>query len=692
MRLILKIVLLVMTMQLSVTHVYAQFPNRLNMPGTFGTNDQNNNNNNGLNPFSEEQKDQQNKQTDTTKRKPRKPLESFFFDDSLRRTRIFAWNVNTAFNTIKRQVVDTLMDGFQIDYDFQKPDVGAASLGNVGGAVIPLNYFRRPTWNNFSFVQAWADYILLPEQAMFYNAKIPYSRLSYQMSGQTKIEEELFHFVISHNVSPSTTANLVYNADGTKGMYMHQKTLDRYFAVNVAHTGKKYAIHGGYIYNHGNINENGGIKTDSEITDTVLTTADMVSVKLSDANNTYRGHTFWYTQSYGFPLRAQKDEEVTIGKIPSIFIGQSLNYTIFNRTYKAKNDTALYASIANFIDPITTADTMSQSLLDINAFVQIQPYNRDGALGLISGGIGTEFAHYYYYVPEQWQNKFGTGGKQNKNSTYVYGGVEGKIGKYVAWGADVKYYLFGYKTQDLTAKGNISLSAYVKDKPITLDGSIEYRLTAPDFWQQSYFSNHYAWSSSFNQTSSMLIKAKFSVPSIKLYIGADYETTTGKVFFNSKVEPEQYNGGISVLGLYLQKDFRAGGFHFNHRVLAQFSSNQVVAPVPMLSAFLSYYFEFNIVKNVLKMQAGVDARYNTEYFALGYDPALGQFYNQREKKLGGYPYLDAFVNAKWKRMRILLKLQHFNENLFGERNYFQVLHHPQNRMMFKIGVSWSFYD
>lgn len=692
MRSILKIAFLLCVLHHSVQCAFAQFPLRdTNLPGTFGTNDQNRNNQ-GINPLLQQDQDktQNQNQVDTTKRRIRKPLESFFFDDSLRQTRIFAWTVNPFYNTIKRQLVDTLMDNFQIDYDFQRHDVGSATIGNIGGAVIPLNYFRRPVWQNFSFVKAWADYIMLPDQVLFYNAKVPYSRLSYEMSGQTKLEEQLFNFIISHNISPSTSANIVYNADGTRGMYMNQRTLDRYFSANIAHTGKRYAIHGGYIYNHGEIHENGGIKDDREITDTVLGSADLVNVKLKDAKNVYRGHTFWYTQSYGIPLRKQHDDELTIQKIPSIYVGQSLNYTIFKRNYTAKLDTALYQR--HYIDEETTADSMAQSLLDINVFAQIQPYNRDGAIGLISGGIGTEFAHYYYDVPEKYKEQFGNGGKQNKNSTYIYGSLDGKISKYASWNANVKYYMFGYKSQDLTAKGNISVSAYVKNQPITLDAGIEYRLTAPDFWEQSYFSNHYAWSNSFNKTSSMLINAKLSVPSIKLYLGANYELSNGKVFYNQDAMPEQFNGALSMLGIYLQKDFRAGGFHFNHRVLAQFSSNQTVAPVPLISAFLSYYFEFDIVKNVLRMQTGIDGHFNTKYYGFAYDPALGQFYNQREKEIGNYPYLDAFVNAKWKRFRILIKLQHFNANLFGPRNYFQVLHHPQNRMMLKFGASWSFYD
>ena len=99
-----------------------------------------------------------------------------------------------------------------------------------------------------------------------------------------------------------------------------------------------------------------------------------------------------------------------------------------------------------------------------------------------------------------------------------------------------------------------------------------------------------------------------------------------------------------------------------------------------------------ISKGVLRLQLGLDGRYNTKYYAFGYNPAVGQFYNQREKELGNYPFVDFFVAAKWKRMRIFAKLQHLNEGLFGGRDSFTVLHYPLNKRVLKVGFSWSFYD
>ena len=154
----------------------------------------------------------------------------------------------------------------------------------------------------------------------------------------------------------------------------------------------------------------------------------------------------------------------------------------------------------------------------------------------------------------------------------------------------------------------------------------------------------------------------------------------------------QHSGNVSLTSVYARKDFRLGGLHLDNRVLLQWSTNQEVAPVPLLSAFLSYYYEFWVVRNVLRLQIGLDGRYNTRYYAPGYNPALSAFYNQREVEVGNYPYVDAFVMGKWKRMRIFLKYQHVNKGLFGNGEYFSAANYPLNPGMFKIGISWGFYD
>ena len=165
-----------------------------------------------------------------------------------------------------------------------------------------------------------------------------------------------------------------------------------------------------------------------------------------------------------------------------------------------------------------------------------------------------------------------------------------------------------------------------------------------------------------------------------------------RIYYNAESLVAQNSGSLSITSLYARKDFRIGGFNLNHRVLVQFSSDQTVAPVPLVTAYLSYFYEFWVKRDVLRLQVGLDGRYNTSYYAPGYNPALATFYNQREVEVGNYPYIDAFVTAKWKRMRIFLKYQHVNYGLFGNNQYFTVAGYPLNPGMFKLGISWGFYD
>ena len=70
---------------------------------------------------------------DTVAKAPRirKPLESYFFSDSLRVKRSFAWNTSLRENRVKEITVDTVHNGFQVDYPILQQGVGAAYLGNL---------------------------------------------------------------------------------------------------------------------------------------------------------------------------------------------------------------------------------------------------------------------------------------------------------------------------------------------------------------------------------------------------------------------------------------------------------------------------------------------------------------------------------------------------------------------------------
>ena len=61
--------------------------------------------------------------------------------------------------------IDTMLSGFNRDYIFfQNESIGNVYLGNLGGAVMPLNFFDRRQASPFTFLDAYSAYHVGTEQ------------------------------------------------------------------------------------------------------------------------------------------------------------------------------------------------------------------------------------------------------------------------------------------------------------------------------------------------------------------------------------------------------------------------------------------------------------------------------------------------------------------------------------------------
>ena len=655
-------------------------------------------------------------QDSTKKVKIRKPLESYFFDDSLRNQRYFSWTANLSGNRVEVVPVDTTAHSTQPYHPFTP--YGVAWQGNMGGAVYPLNYAERPQYENFSFAQGFDAYNIFPESALFYNVKTPLTFFSYYMSGQSKRFEEGFSITHAQNISPSSGFNIDYRSQGTRGFYGWSKGRDKNLSLAFSHTGRRYTVHGGYIYNTTNNKENGGVVNDRYITDTILELSEAVPVRLKDARNVIKGNTAYIVQSYGFPLRRLADSASMSGST-SLFVGHSAHYSKWDKLYTDTRAGSRYNQIKPgswdyetesttengqavervketefyndwLLNRDATFDSISESLFSNRAFVQIQPYDREGIVGLIDAGVGTETHRYSMFHPRNYLS--GRYDVATQTDYFVDGSIGGRVSRYFGWGGSGHYHPMGERRGDFELEGVASLSAFVRERPITLSGRFVTTQKTPSYWDENLVSNHFMWSNNFEKESESRLHVQLDVPSWSLEIGATQSVATDKIYYDATMRPAQEAGTVSVTGAYVDKLFRLGGWRLRHRVMVQESSDQRVVPVPLATAYLSYSFEFDVVRNVLRARIGLDGYYNTPYYAPGWMPATARFYNQREKELGGYPLVDAFVAAKWKRMRILLKMEHVNENLFGKRNYFTLLHYPLHKRTFKVGFTWAFYD
>ena len=238
----------------------------------------------GSNPYEQtEDEEGQQQPQDTTKkeRKIRKPLESYFFSDSIRALNNFMWHVKRDFNRVEIGPLDTMLTDYRIDYPFYREDVGDIAQGALGQTSLPLNYFRRPRFFDFSFASPYYAYTYNMENVPFYNTKRPMIRMNYTESGQKRYREENFGIMVAQNISPTTGFNVDYKSRGTRGQYLWSRTKNHNLSLAVSHTGRRYSIHAGYYNNHIEQQENGGVVGKWAIADTTFSMASGVPMRLA---------------------------------------------------------------------------------------------------------------------------------------------------------------------------------------------------------------------------------------------------------------------------------------------------------------------------------------------------------------------------------------------------------------------------
>jgi len=619
-------------------------------------------------------------------------LETFALPDSLYWKRIITWNAKTDFNEVKVSELDTSYNKYFYDYPFFRQDVNANYLGPIGSAAQQFNYFLQDRYFGFTQASTYLPYSYTPDKMPQFNTKYPYVELGFwgtPFAIRSKEEMEL-KFLVSQNITPAFNFTINYEKWGSRGMLSNEETDHRNVSLALNYLGKRYLAHGGFINQRVSQNENGGVQDTKWITDTIVDPKE-IAVNLTDASSKFRRTTFFINHSLAIPMnffRKDKDS-LSVGEGTTAYIGHYGEVTQFKRTYydKCSSQSAQdYYHQACYINPNSSADSLSMLQIDNKVFLKLQPFAPDAIVSKINGGVGYIFNQYYTFDPEQYV----TGPKTNTYSNfYVYAGVSGQFRKYFFWDAVGDYYLAGYRSGDFSVKGKVKFSFYPLPGGLHLTGKIDLSNTSPDPLQQKIFFNHHAWNNNFIKYFENRIEADFEIPDWKLRLGAGYSIKTNGLYYDEKGIIRQSDHGVNVFSAFLEKNFKLWLFHLDNRILYQTTSDDIVTPLPTLSLNLRYYIQFTVVKNAMDMQIGANGTYYTTYYAPGYMPDLGVFYNQRNETLGNTIYLDPFVNMQWKRVSVFIK---YTNAMMGKpsKDHFSCYGHIRPQKFLKFGVFWPF--
>ncbi len=620
-------------------------------------------------------------------------LDTYLFKGDVTNQRMFVWNTDGYFNNPTVVNPDTTYNDYFHELPYLKEDAGAVYLGVAGSAMLPYNYFKREELDIFPFASPYLPYSYSVETMPFYNVKTPYTELGYwgTLFANKQKEETNIRFLHTQNFTPAFNFNILYKRYGGNGMLENESTDNRTFAITGNYLGKRYIAQAGYIFNRVKRDENGGISDLSMVLDTIVDLRT-VPVRLNDASSKYKKNTIFLTHSYGIPIRFKKNDTTAVGEGTMAYIGHTGEFSTYTRSYDdniAMTDTVAREFYNNkfFINPTATSDSVRVMNLENRLFIKLQPWAREAIVSGLEGGVGYQHLSYYKFSPEMLMS-----GNRNvkENNLYLYFGARGSVKQYFQWEGFGKYYLAGYNRNDFSIGGKIKVSFYPISQGIHITGKIDVSQQRPAFFYNNYYSNHYVWENDFDKTTNTSVQGKMTIPAYGMEAFFGYSLLNNNIYLDTLGNAVQNTESMSVMTAWLRKDFRLWKVHMENKILFQLSSKQEVVPLPKLALNLRYYLEFNLVKNVLSAQIGADATFNTDYYGQAYSPASGLFYNQRDEKIGGTPYIDVFVNLQWKRASIFVKWVNAGQD-WPDSDYFSANRYVRPQTALKFGIFWPFY-
>ena len=334
------------------------------------------------------------------------------------------------------------------------------------------------------------------------------------------------------------------------------------------------------------------------------------------------------------------------------------------------------------------------------AIAMLEGFNKWAKAGL---KVFPSYALRHYELPTM------EGGfeKYNEHALSVGGQLSKQKGKTLHYNAVAEIGLTGVDAGTLAIDGNVDVNIPFLGDTLQVRGDAFFHRETPSFYYRNYHARHLWWENDLDKTIHTRIMGTLSFPKTRTklrvavdeiknytYFSQSYDITEKGLRTGVIVTPMQESGGINLLTAQLEQNFRLGILNWENQFTYQHSSKESVLPVPAFNAYTNLYIKFKVVK-VLNVDLGADMRYFTSYEAPDYSPYMGQYTVQgngeNNVKIGNYPIVNVYANVHIKHTRFFVMMSHINAGQ-GDKNYFFAPHYPMNERVFRIGVSWNFFN
>lgn len=599
-------------------------------------------------------------------------------------------------------------------------------LGNLGSPRMSRLFFERSDDEPTIFMQPFSSFFVRPDQVRFTNSNVPFTNLTYYKAGSKVNGEERFKSYFSVNVNKRLAFGFNFDYLYGRGYYTNQSTSHFNAGLFGSYIGEKYQMQAVYNNFFLKMNENGGIADDQYITRPENMAdgkkeyeSSNIPVRLdkqSPTSNRNKDFYIYLTQRYRLGFKrdvtkiesrptqnkrlladstyvAPKDTITTEEFVPVTSFIHTIKVERTRHQFRTSNAPEGFFPEKYYINKSNSNDsTTAFSVKNVFGVALLEGFNKYAKAGL-TAYISHKFSRYDLMNVDTLSDMRRI--RYTEQEVFVGGELAKREGKVLHYNVNGEVGLLDKAIGQFRVNGNLDLNFRLFKDTVNFYARGYVSNTLPSFYMRHYHSNFYTWDNdNMDKEFRTRLEGELNIERWGTNLRAGVENIKNYTYFNQSAFPEQNGGNIQVLSATLSQNFRLGILHLDNEVTWQKTSNATVLPLPDLSLYHNLYILTSLAKKVLTVQLGADVRYFSKYKAPAYAPGVQQFHLQPtddQVEIGGYPIVNVYANLHLKRTRIFAMMYHVNAGM-GNRNYFMVPHYPINPRLFKIGVSWNFYD
>ena len=645
--------------------------------------------------------------------------------------------------------MDTLRLNFSNNILIEGRGLSMSYLGNIGSPVQSRIFSERGEDNNFIFLNAFKTYRITPQNACFYDVKVPYTHLTYlpTLFGNKLNSEELFSGVLTSNFGKKINVGADWEFIFVRGHYASNSNKNFSYRPFANYLSDRYQVHA-YFQNYEFLTtENGGITNDryishpDDFTEGKRPINDTKSfpTRFTDTWNHIKGKQLFLTHRYnlGFyrelttdekeeaerkkeerkkNLELQQheasinrannrnenatqqsgfsdssDEEQGIAEEKEEVVAVFVPVASIIHTIEHESMNRFFTSNSRGIDTCySQIHTIADSIRDFteawNLKNTIGLSLREGFQDWMKFGL-TAYVHLDKRRYILPDDSARSTMQYDEFSTYLGAELTKQQGRLLTYNAKGEFCLVGTDIGEFRLAGDLKTQFRLMGKEASVNASGYVKNLRPAFYTRHHHARYFWWDESFNNIQRINVEGGFDIQQTRTQMRVGVESIQNFIYFGKSGKPEQFTSNLQVVTARFKQDFRYKAFGWENEVAYQLSSNKNVLPLPAISAYTNLYLDFKYAK-VMDIQLGIDAHYFTSYFAPYYEPATQQFQIQEEKKIGNYPIINAYVNFNLKQARFFISGYNLSSLFITPTEYFSLLHYPLNPQLIKAGISF----